>query len=558
MMNGMLDDLQTAIADGLKNRTLTTCSRWANRRRIMGGDFAGPYSDRYHPWVREMHDSWAPFNWAMKGAQLGVTEVAINRALYTIDKLKRDVMYVLPTTKNASKFSKGRFGPALALSPYLKAMFTDTNSIDLKQAGTNCLYISGSRGDSNLKSVPVSELILDEVDEMDQKAIWLALTRLDGHIEKHVWGISTPTVHNHGIHKLFKTSTQEEFVFACPGCKRKIHLRWPDNVEIVGESTTDPRCEESFLKCDLCGKRLEHRAKPDWLKRAKWVAMNPNGNPDHRGFHISQLYSFTKTPGELVVCYFRGFGDELASKEFHNSQLGLPFVSDGAQVTDEMIEHSIRNHTKNDDRPVVGGERIITLGVDVGDWSYYEVCEWQIDEYGVDLNASAHAKVLAEGKFWREQFDSELNRLMREWQVLTCVIDADPWILEARRFARRFPGHIYLCRYRRGVTAKEIAISDEGDDSPVITVDRSNWLSAALGRFKTNPTRILLPCDVSQEYREHIKSLVGTYERDEFGNPVYVFKETGPDHFAHARCYAEIALPLVAMQVTNKDVKAFL
>ena len=223
-----------------------------------------------------------------------------------------------------------------------------------------------------------------------------------------------------------------------------------------------------------------------------------------------------------------------------------------------MIDRSIRNHTKNDPRPVVGGERIITLGVDVGDWSYYEVCEYQVDDFGLDINAGAQAKVLAEGKFWREQFDSELNRLMREWQVLTCVIDADPWILEARRFARRFPGHVYLCRYRRGVTAKEIAISDEDDDAPVITVDRSNWLSAALGRFKTDPSRIHLPCDVSMEYREHIKSLVGTYERDEFGNPIYVFKETGPDHFAHARAYAEIALPLVAVQVTNKDVKAFL
>src|SRR3990167_3888273 len=67
---GMLDQLHEQIADGLKNRTLTKCSRWANRRRIMGGNFPGPYSDKYHPWVREMHDSWAPFNWAMKGAQL--------------------------------------------------------------------------------------------------------------------------------------------------------------------------------------------------------------------------------------------------------------------------------------------------------------------------------------------------------------------------------------------------------------------------------------------------------------------------------------------------------
>ena len=45
MMAEVLDELQATIADGLKNRTLTTCSRWANRRRIMGGDFAGPYSD---------------------------------------------------------------------------------------------------------------------------------------------------------------------------------------------------------------------------------------------------------------------------------------------------------------------------------------------------------------------------------------------------------------------------------------------------------------------------------------------------------------------------------
>src|SRR3990167_950056 len=59
---GMLDQLHEQIADGLKNRTLTKCSRWANRRRIMGGDFPGPYSDKYHPWVREMHDSWAPFS----------------------------------------------------------------------------------------------------------------------------------------------------------------------------------------------------------------------------------------------------------------------------------------------------------------------------------------------------------------------------------------------------------------------------------------------------------------------------------------------------------------
>jgi hypothetical protein len=557
-MSELLRDVESQIAASLQNRTLNSCSRWAAHRRVMGGDFAGPYSDKFHPWCREMHDSWAAFNWAMKGAQLGVTEVAINRALYTIDRLRRDVLYVLPTAKNASNFSKARFGNALALSPYLRRLFTDTNSVDLKQAGPNCLYIRGSRGDSNLKSVPASELLLDELDEMDEKAILLALERLSGQLHKHVFGISTPTIPKHGIHKQYMTSTQEHFVFPCPSCSRLIELKWPDSFEIRGEHVTDPACAESYLKCTECKAKLHHQDKPDFLKKAKWVAMAPNPNVDVRGFHISQLYSFTVNPGELAVAYHRGFGDELAAKEFHNSKLGLPFISDGACVTDDMLERALRNHTKDDARPQRGYDRIITMGVDQGSWSYYEICEWFFDSYTRDLNVSAQAKVLCEGKFHESVYDQELDRLMREWQVLACVIDADPYTMEARRFARRFPGYVWLCRYRRGVTAKEIAISEEDEDAPVATVDRSHWLSASLGRYKTDPSRIWLPADVSHEYRDHMKNLIGTYERDEFGNPIYVFKDIGPDHFGHARAYAEIALPLVAMRTTQKDVKAFL
>ena len=159
---------------------------------------------------------------------------------------------MLPTAKGASKFSKGRFSTALSLSPYIKSIFTNLNSIDLKQAGQNTLYITGSRGNNNLKNVPVSELILDEVDEMEQSQVWLALERLSGQLRKCVWGISTPTVPEHGIHKLYKGSTQEHFVFTCPHCGKWTEFVWPDCVEVVGEHATDVRCSESFLKCKEC------------------------------------------------------------------------------------------------------------------------------------------------------------------------------------------------------------------------------------------------------------------------------------------------------------------
>lgn len=540
------------VGEGLETTNLVTCSRWATKRRTMGAPFPGQYGWKYHPWVREILDSKAPFNYAMKAAQMGITEVAINRALYVIDRLHRDVLYVLPTALNASDFSKARFNTALALSPYLKQLFTETDTVNLKKAGANNLYIRGSRGDSNLKSIPVSDLILDEVDEMEQKAFLLALERLSGQLEKHVWGISTPTIPNYGIHKLFQGSTQEHFIFKCPRCGRRTEFIWPDCIEIIGETTADPKCALSFLKCKECKGRLEHKEKPQFLATATWEITDQAAGKDIRGFNINQMYSYTVSPGELVVAYHRGMGDEAAAKEFSNSKLGLPFLGEGAQITDDMIDGCLSNHTINEKRPDVGGTRLITMGADQGKLGYISILEWFLPEYARDINSVAVAKLLWFGRFGEEDWGI-LDELMREWQVLACVVDADPNINEARRFARRFWGYVWLTRYRKGVVAREMSIVEE-DNAPIAQVDRSNWLSCALGRLKVKPPRIILPRDLSLEYREHLKNTVRTYEKDEFGNPKLTYVSTGPDHYAHSLTYAEIALPLAAAITENQDI----
>ncbi|GMU26117.1 MAG: hypothetical protein AMXMBFR16_10220 [Candidatus Uhrbacteria bacterium] len=554
-MNDLLSEFREAIASGLRSQTLTSCSRWAEYRRIMGEPFPGPYSFKYHPWCREITDSKAAYNTAMKAAQMGVTEVAINRAFYTVAALKKDVLYVLPTAINASDFSKARFNTALLHSPYLKQLFTDTNTVGLKQAGGVTLYIRGSRGDSNLKSIPVSTLILDELDEMDQKQIWLALERLSGHEHKSVWAVSTPTIPKYGIHKLFMQGTQEHWTYQCPLCSRWSELTWPECIEIHGEDITDPRCHDSFLKCKECGGKLDHRAKPEFLANGRWIPTAPNCSSDHRSFYVNQLYSYTVTPGEIVMAYFRGAGDEAASTEFHNSKLGMPYLGEGAQVTDESLDKCLANHIKTDPRPQTGGERLITMGIDQGKQNHIVIMEWFVDQMGRDINVAAMGKLLWEGTVLGEEFD-RLDMLMREWQVLACVIDADPQINDARRFARRFPGYVTLCRYRRGVSGKEISVQEDELGTPIATVDRTNWIDAALGRFHNQ--RIRLPRDVSREFREHMKALVRTYEKDDNGNPKAKYVETSADHFAHALTYAEIALPLGASYVTSRSIGAFL
>jgi hypothetical protein len=521
----------------------------------MGAPFNGPYSFQYHPWCREIHNSKAQWTIAMKAAQLGVTETGINRAFYTLDQLKRDVLYVLPTTINASDFSKARFATALKLSDYLKNLFVDTNTVGLKSTGTNVLYIRGSRGDSNLKSIPVSELILDELDEMDIHAVWLALERLSGQLEKHILAISTPTVPKYGIHKLYLTGTQEHYYFQCPCCSRWTELLWPDCIEIIGESVNDPRCKESFLKCKECKNRLEHADKRHFLANGVWRPTELQVSADEaRSFYINQLYSSTVTPSELVIAYHRGLGDEAANTEFHNSKLGNPFIGEGAQVTDEMLENCIQNYTINESRPQIGGERLITLGADQGKTGYISVVDWTFDRHpGSDINAAALGKLLWYGKFLEDGWEY-LEELMREWQVLAAVVDADPNVNDARRFAKKFHGYVWLTRYRRGQTAKEISVQEEETGAPFAIVDRTSWLSCTLGRFKTNPSRIILPRDISLEYREHVKNLVRTYERDDTNNVNAVYVNTGADHYAHSLCYADIGLSLAAISSGGENI----
>lgn len=547
---GLLTDFGDVLHQGLVSRTLNTCSRWVQHRRIMGEPFPGPYSFKYHPWCKEVHDSSASFNTIMKAAQMGLTEVAINVAFFTVDIKKRDVLYVLPTQLNASDFSKSRFNTALLHSDYLKELFTDTNTVGLKQAGGVNLYIRGSRGDSNLKSIPVSVLVLDEADEMDQRAIWLALERLSGQLHKFVFSLSTPTIPQFGIHKLYLQGTQEHFYFKCPRCGRSTELIFPDCLEVCGESITDPDVRRSFLKCKECKQEIKHEEKPTFLANAFWEP-TVHVDEDHRSFYVNQMYSYTVTPADLALAYFRGVGDEAAMVEFFNSKQGLPYIPDGGQVTDGELEHAIRNYFKEKQRPNIGTDRLIVMGVDQGKMNNVVVLEFLLAGNGIDLNASAHAKLLWEGKLPGDDFKT-LDPLMREWQVRACVIDADPQINDARRFARRFPGYVYLCRYRRGVTGKEIQLSEEDGSAPIVTVDRTNWLDASMGRFHSD--RIHLPADTSLEFKDHIKALVRTYEKDDQGNSKAVYLSTGPDHFAHALNYAEIALPLAAGIVSGGDV----
>jgi hypothetical protein len=535
------------IALGLHRKGVTTCSKWAESYRVMGKPFPGPWSFKHHPWVREMHDCEAEEIVGKKAAQMAYTETALNKTFFNIDVKGTSVLYVLPaTTPDASDFSASRFDPALELSAHLKNLFSDVANVGHKRAGSANLFVRGSRSRNQMKSLPVSFLVFDELDEMNLDNVTLANERLSGQVEKQVFKLSTPTIDNYGIDESWRRSTMERFFFRCPHCSQMTNLYYPECLIIVGDDKNDPRIKESHLICPLCKHKLAHEDKINYLQNNQWVA--EKSDRDIRGFHVSQLYSMTVAPWEIAASVFDSQRDPAAEQELYNSKLGETRVVEGARVTEQNIRDATGTYKKYQSHDAL---TLKTIGIDVGiKYIHYVIMEWKVTP-GMDINAGSDGRLIAEGKV---EHMEELDAKIINYRVRMGVIDANPERRKALELAQRFHGRLKLCFYARGLNTRNLQASGE-ETNYAISVDRTAWLDMTLGRFRRK--KIKLPCDVSLEYRNHIKALVRVFEKDDQNNPIGRYLcGNEDDHFAHAQNYAEIALALFTGVGNNEDIRS--
>jgi hypothetical protein len=519
------------------------------------------YSLDDYPYVEEILNSRAQKNWVMKAAQVGLSEAAMTIALYEVDYHQRSVLYYFPTKVMANEFSKTRFNPAINMSPHLDRVVT-TKTDDLKQVGNASLYIKGVNSEASLRGTSAGRLFFDELDAWTERQQYMAEERASGQKDgdKIVWGFSTPRFPNCGVHKQYQKSTQEHYFFNCPHCEERIELLWEDSVVICGDSVDDPEVYNSYLKCSKCQGKLPHDEKRHWLKAetrggsGKWEATNPDADPTlARGFWVNQLYSPTIEPWEIVIAYLRGYGDEAGRREFHNSKLGLPFIEDAHQVTDAQIDEAIKKYSlAGTTLPFVEKDGIVTLGIDQGGpVHHWAAVKWMFDVNKVgDPNDRATGKLVGCGRILQDDW-AGIHALMRTYQVWRCVIDYFPEPTSARVFARAFPDAVYLCQYVKGAAAREVRLTEDDYGAHIARVDKVSWLSKSLGRVMVGD--IQLPLDLPLEFRKHLKAPVRTLKEVD-GQYVAEFVETGPDHYAHALNYAEIALKILDPALNSSSI----
>lgn len=535
--NAGANELKRFLAQQLvaksQRKALNQASVWAERYRVMTKTFPGPWTFKHHPWLKQIHDDVSEVIVSQKAAQMGLSEVAINRTFFRLDVRGEDVLYLLPNSKpDASDFSTGRFEPALQASEHIMKMFSDTKNIGMKKAGTAILYIRGSRSDSQLKSIPTGNVVYDEYDEMPEGVRALAQERMSGQANRSEFLLSTPTIPDKFINAEFLASDQKSFFFRCPRCGQLERLTTEDNLVIVGDKWNDPRVSESHLICKNTKLVLPHETKVEWLSTGIWVPAE--GNTNISGYHINQLYSMVAHPSKFATSKLRGDVHPAYAQEFYKSKEGLPYIEKGAQVTDEELEFATRDY--NQVTMWQGGFTV--MGVDVGTRLHYEIIDVKFENIHnvVDINMSATTRVLRAGSV--ADF-SELDNLMAAYHIAHCVIDANPERRKAQEFCERYQGRASMCFYISGLSSSNpINIQPEYN---AVKVDRTSWLDLTLARFRGG-TKII-PRDIGDEYKTHMKALVRMYVIADNGDisSKYI-NARNADHLAHAANYAEIAI----------------
>ncbi len=491
-----------------------------------------PFSFAGHEYLREIYSEHHPYTVIEKAAQMGASEFAITKAMWTCLRYPRcTVIYFFPTDRDVADFSQQRMSPALrelrelgwnesmrALADRIGEQLAERgidvrdallvegpDNIGLKQVGASTLYFRGMQSSIRMKSIPADFLIFDELDEAPPEFKPLALERLSHSTMRWVLELSTPTLPDYGIDIEFQRSDQRYWHVEC-GCRDGTVLE-----ETFPECLAQWRDGRVTLRCPRCG-----RDELD-VRRGRWVAHCPEER-ERRGYHLSQLFSTVIPPAEILREYERT--RNLA--EFYNSKLGKPYAGDRMPLTREDVLRCLEPPAEETE-PRPGVWR--TMGVDQGRLLHVVASEREGERRRI-------IKLAVVDSF------AEVGELIRRLRVSTCVIDALPNQHSARGLAEDFPGRVYLCYY------SDVRQPAQWDHRlRQVVVDRTECLDHSVEAMCTGAVRIALRhSPLLEMFVRHLTAIAKILEEDpQTGRQRYRYIRTGEDHFAHANAYDELA-----------------
>ncbi len=383
----------------------------------------------------------------MKCAQVGFTVMEMLATIYLGLKFgPATVIMFLPDMNLAGMKSTERFMPIVRSVPDVHSLMTmdaqdgsgqkgGEGNVNRRRIGRALFVFSWTSGKATTESIPADVLSYDEVQEMTLEQLEKSQERMSASRVRFSLMGSTANFPDADIHHWYKKGSQHRFWTRCTTCGSEKPL-----------DDYFPEC----IKWD--DERNAHRyvcPNGHWLEDTQigeWRPDRPEADPPVdpavpfkerplriRSIHFPQFLSPTISAGEIIDAY-RNATD---MKNFFNRKLGKPYL-DPSQVP-VTLEHLRECERLGKEMGLQWKTRArgTFMGIDqMGNFNVVVIKE--------RLPDGRQAIVHMEEVYSDDPF-ARCDELMDAYGVQCCVVEINPNYNDAKRFANRHRGKVFIC-----------------------------------------------------------------------------------------------------------------
>lgn len=430
----------------------------------------------------------------MKATQLGLTVWEILANIYMgLKWAPVTIGMFLPDQATAAYKSEHRFMRIVRSSRDLHRELTHRTGDDGREEkigegnvltrvmGDSLFLFLWTSGKVSTESRPMDIVTLDEVQEMALDQIDKVQARTGDSLIRLTLLLSTANMPDLDIHFWYQGGTQEIWHSRCPHCGEFHDLSDPVGVfpaKSIGYNTGQIKkaaLNEYVWTCPGCGGWIEDP------QQGQYIVQKPEAL--YRSFLLPRTISPRLTPRKMMEMYSRAkTGDQ--KKSFYNRVLARPYI-DANQIPVTM-SHCLECVEEGRRAGVTWRKkgRATYMGIDqMGGFNAVIIKERLPD----GRQATIHVEAVFDG----DPFE-RCAEMMQQYGVAVCVVETLPNVNDARRFANRFPGRVFLAGY-----------ADLRDDHMVWgdTIDRSTRKTAEEDRSRYTVTLNQYRCMQTALYR---------------------------------------------------------
>lgn len=442
----------------------------------------------------------------MKCSQVGFTVMEMLAMLYMALKfMPSKIGMFLPSQNLATVKSSQRFIPIVRTVPDAHRLMIENPSgtkggegnVLTRNMGKSVFYFLWTTGKATTESLPMDVLSFDEVQEMAIADMEKTQERLSASSIRYTMMGSTANWPDRDIHFFYKKGTRHRFWTHCSGCgtDQLLDDHFPNCIRLRDH---DGAADYRYV-CHSCDKVI-----PD-PQAGEWRAEEPDAG--FQSIHFPQLLSPTISPREIIESYHNA--DDM--KNFYNRKLGKPYTDPSqVPVTLEILNECAR----------IGQEMGVVwetrgsgyfMGLDQGGLFNVAIVAKRLP--------SGHMAVVHVEEIYADDPFERCSDLMKLFNVAVCVVESLPNYNDAKRFAGRHIGKVFLASYTQMKdemmrwgdavpTQKERKTVEEDRDRYTVTLDQYKCMQVATSRITAKVTVFPDPMGLIQKLKIKERSVI--------------------------------------------------